>query len=1119
MDVNDLFDEYKKITRKWDYDDKAVDELVTQIKTQIVDFIFSCLEKVECDSVTKKDLNTLLTDRNDPQLKQYLEKVTPYNLSEFVQDAQYYAKAAGCIDNNHFVMSLFSPFLDFPSAVTFMHSYAEKTNPQAIFNGWIGLLAKGIYKNDDIVISICTAALDKTAARSAVENLTKLYHSPESLSARDKEEYEKSCVRHVSYRHSESLLHAAENVESVLAALSDNARTEFIRLTKEANFSDVELWTEVDRCFKAYDERLVNVEYLEGDLSYLESELLNSDDPIWVKNVLESINNARRQKSDSPLRNIGNKAILAYIERFEGKDLTLNEFSGVYDIELILRLFKLDDLGAEEQRELAHNYGRALRKEGKLDQADWQLVERFKDQFVRAWERAYCNDMSLDRYRWFWNILDNDKSRAYLLEMLSEFIQNRINSGHVFADEVDLFAEFVGDKREAYDFPDAISLYASDRDYNIHCSTLWPYVGDKVRIQAIKSIYSDFNYQPDHAQNVILCMAEFDLKALIDLTDEKRYFGLRFLSQSSYQQLTPLFEKLSGSTAMVPHLARGLANILCDRIADDGLYTYGNKNIRQAALWSLYLSEDDNAVPHMQALLNNKKAKLDMANRGDYIDQLELRGVDVSDYDQLYQFDAQSYASFAESTLNATMKKRVARIYSTPLAEFCGDAAGAVEYMLYLLSLDSWATINRYVKQFFEFLPAGNRAELANLLLQSWSEGAADSKDTWVLKPLKVYGDDSAVESIKKLIMAWRKQYKARANTLISLLGDIDTPLSLSVCDEVYSSNKFGDSLQTTARNALRAAATRRSITLKELYDELVPTLGLEKEGLILDLGSYSYTVKVTPELKFSVTNSETGKTTKSFPKKKATDNGDLYSVADGKFKTLKKNLKPVIKQLQTRLTEALECGQTWESERWQSLFGQHPILSLVGQGLVWEYEGEDGKTLSFRVSDDGSFIDVEDNPVRPGKGLIRLWHFAEGTQEEREQWKEHFEDYELIGFVRQFAPDGFTLSDYETQDSALVSHKGKTVQFGKFKRLMDKHNFEQHDGDGSWISSFSRNYSNAGWSAIIEVDECRVYLSYDDEIIISNVQYYRERDKKPLGDVPRRLIAETSVLLDEMVA
>ena len=100
-----------------------------------------------------------------------------------------------------------------------------------------------------------------------------------------------------------------------------------------------------------------------------------------------------------------------------------------------------------------------------------------------------------------------------------------------------------------------------------------------------------------------------------------------------------------------------------------------------------------------------------------------------------------------------------------------------------------------------------------------------------------------------------------------------------------------------------------------------------------------------------------------------------------------------------------------------------------------------------------------------------------------------------------------------------MASHQGKMVPYGKFKHQMEKLNCFQYDGDGAWVSSYARSYAHTQWLVIFEVDKCDIFMSFDEEVILEKVTFHHKGETSPLGEVPRRLIAEISVFLNQLAS
>jgi hypothetical protein len=237
---------------------------------------------------------------------------------------------------------------------------------------------------------------------------------------------------------------------------------------------------------------------------------------------------------------------------------------------------------------------------------------------------------------------------------------------------------------------------------------------------------------------------------------------------------------------------------------------------------------------------------------------------------------------------------------------------------------------------------------------------------------------------------------------------------------------------------------------------------------------------------------------------------------AETKFKLLKKNVKPMVKGLATRFNNAFDVGLEWKSDRWQSLFVNHPILSLLGQGFVWSVTDKEQSRL-FRISEDLSLVDVEDEPVTFEEGVVSLMHPALIGADECEVWRTCFDDYEITSFIPQFTSSNLTSVEYDADKDSFDLFLKTSCDYGTFKRIMQNNNYEVSDGDGSWVASYSRRYQNTPWSIEINLEECRSYMSHDEEVIFGGIEFYKSREKLTLAEVPPRLMSTVVTLMEKL--
>ncbi|MCZ5540129.1 DUF4132 domain-containing protein, partial [Escherichia coli] len=74
-----------------------------------------------------------------------------------------------------------------------------------------------------------------------------------------------------------------------------------------------------------------------------------------------------------------------------------------------------------------------------------------------------------------------------------------------------------------------------------------------------------------------------------------------------------------------------------------------------------------------------------------------------------------------------------------------------------------------------------------------------------------------------------------------------------------------------------------------------------------------------------------------------------------------------------------------------------HPIMHKLIEQLVWQ-EVKEGEVINtFRPSDDGALLNLEDDEVTlQNDSLIQLAHAALVNEDERKAWIAHFKDYKV---------------------------------------------------------------------------------------------------------------------------
>ncbi|MNQ24336.1 hypothetical protein D3C85_375310 [compost metagenome] len=351
-------------------------------------------------------------------------------------------------------------------------------------------------------------------------------------------------------------------------------------------------------------------------------------------------------------------------------------------------------------------------------------------------------------------------------------------------------------------------------------------------------------------------------------------------------------------------------------------------------------------------------------------------------------------------------------------------------------------------------IAAENRARLALALAEVWIASNGDPKLRWALKLLPGNADDRVVDQLVAAINAWNKPRLQRAAAATEQLGEVDTLYALLRVQEIAESRKLKDMVVSSARQALRAAARRRQMSVPELFDELTPDFGLG-EGLTLTVGPNAYRVELQGDLSLRVVNDK-GKAAKSIPAVKDVALKPEWEAASAKLKGLASNLKTVVKQQAPRMYAALVTGKRWPLARWQRLFVQHPLLRIVGRSLIWRAEeAPELARSSFRLAEDFSLVDVEDEVLGLPEGCsVSLWHPATAEASELEAWQAYFADYEMEPMVDQLGACAELPPAELFKDEQLLAPPGLVVAQEQLAGLAKKWGYRPGPvGDGPSIN------------------------------------------------------------------
>lgn len=504
------------------------------------------------------------------------------------------------------------------------------------------------------------------------------------------------------------------------------------------------------------------------------------------------------------------------------------------------------------------------------------------------------------------------------------------------------------------------------------------------------------------------------------------------------------------------------------------------KVLRKRLLLSIGLNTRAELLPLWHDLIDDKAH--DDFSYGLMLDRLEASGEALAAKDPYVSMDLAAWQAYAKKQkIPATIQK----LWQPALADCLKEWAEPLgPYLLSQLCSGNDQVMPRKARQLLALLPAGYCADLTEQLVNRWISENGPEKLNAFLLPLPVYGDERVANALVKACKAWKKTRKPKSSLAIRLLCQLPGSYGVSQAHLLWESRQFSDSIMRNAKQALTEVAQREGLSLSEFLEQLVPDLGLTAAGLVLDVGPYSYAVKIKPDLSFIVVDAK-GKATKTLPKMKADEDVNKRSVADNQFKSLKKNLKPILKQQSQRLYRLMCVGKRWPVALWQRLFVQHPLMAIIAQGVVWSvYDPQGAPLLRFRPSDSGELLDLDDETVTLQAGqLIGVMHPIELDETERQAWQSHLDDYEITSPFGQLEMPVYQASDEELSTKRVTRSNKAMLNRGKFSSLMEKWGYLKGAAeDAAMVHEHSWIAVPDAWKVMCYHSPISVFFEADEE-------------------------------------
>ncbi len=238
---------------------------------------------------------------------------------------------------------------------------------------------------------------------------------------------------------------------------------------------------------------------------------------------------------------------------------------------------------------------------------------------------------------------------------------------------------------------------------------------------------------------------------------------------------------------------------------------------------------------------------------------------------------------------------------------------------------------------------------------------------------------------------------------------------------------------------------------------------------LELDFGPHQFSARLDSQWNLVLRDPE-GKTLKALPDPRKDDDAEKAAAAKKQLASARKELKQVLDQQRINLYEAMCVQRSWRFEDWEPFLCRHPIVRHFCQCLVWSAQrGE--RLLHFRPLADGSFTDVEDNPLTlEPADVISIAHQTSVIPQAAEAWLQHLSDYAVTPLFDQFGRSAPEMTPENKKQRELADFEGWMTDTFKIRGRATKLGYTRGStGDGGWFNEYIKRFPTTGLVAMIE--------------------------------------------------
>jgi hypothetical protein len=417
--------------------------------------------------------------------------------------------------------------------------------------------------------------------------------------------------------------------------------------------------------------------------------------------------------------------------------------------------------------------------------------------------------------------------------------------------------------------------------------------------------------------------------------------------------------------------------------------------------------------------------------------------------------------------------------------------ATEIRYLFYRQSRTKDIRIDSEAKPMLALIDKSTSHDFASALLKTYFTNGADAKQKYCLGLGAILGDDDECNSLKSKVTQWadagRGKMAEYAVKALALNGSTKALRAVEFFSRKYKNKN--KNIGAAANEAFVIVAEDLNISPYELADSIIPDFGFDGLFKEFEVNGETYRAFIDNDFKLAYLN-EDNKVLKSLPK--ATTN-ELKE----EFKEIGKEIKDIVKSQSSRLEQYLVIQRKWNTEKWQAFFMGNPVMFAYAVRLIWgTYDADNQLIDTFRCQEDQTLINAEGDEIElPEDAQIGMVHPISLTAEQITYWTENLYDDDIQPIFPQLTRPVITLNDKDK--NLKISREFQGVQYGGYGFISKMEKIGWNRGsvvDGGWISSYFKDFSDLGFTAIItqQGELCVGY--YDGNAELNELMFVRKK-------------------------